>query len=1258
MDETSFSKPKADRSFSLWGAVKKFGLGLISPITGLFSSPGAFVGGVLTFAALGALCVAAPAFGSVMVTGGLLLGGYQAVKALGQIATAKDGKDVENAFEEVGAATSTLGLTVATGRMALKGTGMPAAAEAGNMGMLEATWANVRNTPAAIVEGFSTLFSGRSIANLRAVWAAIRGAEEAAPVIDAVVDGTKSPKRVPPVLEDAPGTSSRIGPPSGTEPIILDPPPRTVTLPDPVPSQPIPRLLQGYLDKGDVAMLQRIHKLPTTSPSSKLAIETRLAELGAPLEAGAEATTAAVQLPKSRGPGRCELPTVDYVGEVAQLAKQPGPGQHMVAEVFVPGKGSIRISTSADGQTMFVVSDKQATAVQAGGRSIPSQPPSEWVQSSTRLPVTPGEEVVILAQDGYQLKVMPDGKIIRQPIPDGIKPPTLTEPQPLATSKTPIQLVTGEYELPMAEFVGEIGQINMTGTGMGGHMTIKIPGKGDITISRSNINGANVTVESADIAVKVRPGGRAMPNEATIKLHTRVPATPGEEIMILAEDGYQIKIAPDGKVSRQLLPSDVSPPRRLGLKTIGDYKMAPYEEFVGETYITNKATGERVNVMVVRSNTSKGGEVYKIIRPDGRELGYTDIRVCTEGPLGHGDFLADVAWYREHGYCGSSSWGKYGHSNDVTYSPRVYVEMMKSPASGTYRGVGERLHQLAVERSLQIGGEGRVTLSASYNSHGFHYKTGFRTQSPNVAYALGNDEKIAAILADAKLRGVRPDTSELAQFGMYLPEEGVNAMKVRIKGGQILEDVGPLVPADWTPPVVTVKTPPTTVLNNAPAADRPVIPRGRNRFVSPDLQRQVELGRGSGKPVKGGNGGRRGVPNGNRSPYGPDGVGATSRRVDPVKKAPVQVQEKPATVQANTTIADPPPQVVIQDPPPQAILADTTAQLPPQNLVTTGAEMADVVPTVPKPRGNKLVSPALRRQLEGGRVSRKGGNTGRDGVPVGNRSPYGPNGRNATSRRPDPLPSRGKKVPVSTEQKPAAAQVNVTVADPPPQVVIQEPPTTVLADSQGVILADQPTTLLAAQTSGPTTLYEPPVLKALIADLPPTQPQVVLVEPRQVLPGTTSRTIPLVDRPVIPRGRGRFISSELRQQFEAGSGTGKRVKGGGGGRNGVPAGNRSPYGPDGVGATSRRPDPLPSTRKTTARATTVKQEPLPTPPDTVVADTPAVIIQDPPPAAVVQDALPQTVLADPPPQVIVTEAPPQPLQQTTSSGGKKPMPQW
>ncbi len=229
VDQANFSaKPKEDRSFSLWGAVKKFGLGLISPITGLFSSPTAFVTGALMIAGAGLLCVAAPAFGSVMVTGGLLLGAYQGVQALGKIATAKDGKDVENAFEEVGAATSTVGLTVATGRMALRGSGMTPTGAVDKMGMLEATWANVKNTPAAMVEGFKTLFSGRSVANLRAVWAAIRGVEEAAPVVEAAADGVKTPKRImtdPPVFEDPPVAGS-----TQTRPVVIKEPPAPVVL--------------------------------------------------------------------------------------------------------------------------------------------------------------------------------------------------------------------------------------------------------------------------------------------------------------------------------------------------------------------------------------------------------------------------------------------------------------------------------------------------------------------------------------------------------------------------------------------------------------------------------------------------------------------------------------------------------------------------------------------------------------------------------------------------------------------------------------------------------------------------------------------------------------------------------------------------------------------------------------------------------------------------------------------------------------------
>lgn len=110
-----------DGKFSLSEAAKNFAKGLVSPITGMFSSwknfalgVGMIAGSALLIAATGG--AAAP----VLVAAGVAMGAVQAGSAAVKIATAKNGDDIEKAFYDVGGATSTIGLSVLGAKGALK----------------------------------------------------------------------------------------------------------------------------------------------------------------------------------------------------------------------------------------------------------------------------------------------------------------------------------------------------------------------------------------------------------------------------------------------------------------------------------------------------------------------------------------------------------------------------------------------------------------------------------------------------------------------------------------------------------------------------------------------------------------------------------------------------------------------------------------------------------------------------------------------------------------------------------------------------------------------------------------------------------------------------------------------------------------------------------------------------------------------------------------------------------------------------------
>lgn len=114
-----------DGKFSTSEAVKNFAKGLVSPITGMFSSKKSFLTGAAMIAG-GAILVIATggAAAPLLVGAGVAMGAVQAGQAAYKIAKAKNGDDVEKAFYDIGGATGTIGLSVMGAKTSLKQAGV------------------------------------------------------------------------------------------------------------------------------------------------------------------------------------------------------------------------------------------------------------------------------------------------------------------------------------------------------------------------------------------------------------------------------------------------------------------------------------------------------------------------------------------------------------------------------------------------------------------------------------------------------------------------------------------------------------------------------------------------------------------------------------------------------------------------------------------------------------------------------------------------------------------------------------------------------------------------------------------------------------------------------------------------------------------------------------------------------------------------------------------------------------------------------
>lgn len=155
-------------------------------------------------------------------------------------------------------------------------------------------------------------------------------------------------------------------------------------------------------------------------------------------------------------------------------------------------------------------------------------------------------------------------------------------------------------------------------------------------------------------------------------------------------------------------------------------------------------------------------------------------------PLGH----ANIEWLRSlpNGNFGNEIMGNitdtsdlydYGQEKTCEKVSKIFVEYIES--SHKYLGEGKALMQAIMEYSYMKGCEGRVMLDANWDSHGFYYGLGMRT----------DDVEIDAKIKDIYLKYKK--THQLQEFThvyMYLYQDAVQTWKTQINTNPVLRIVG------------------------------------------------------------------------------------------------------------------------------------------------------------------------------------------------------------------------------------------------------------------------------------------------------------------------------------------------------------------------------------------------------------------------------------------------------------------------------------
>jgi hypothetical protein len=123
-----------------------------------------------------------------------------------------------------------------------------------------------------------------------------------------------------------------------------------------------------------------------------------------------------------------------------------------------------------------------------------------------------------------------------------------------------------------------------------------------------------------------------------------------------------------------------------------------------------------------------------------------------------------------------------GYTTVISENQDLHINYMESTDRKHYEGVGTALHQIAVESSIQRGHHGRVTLDSLDSAVGFHFKSGFRTDSDKT------DDKIRRTLDKAKRQGIREPEINVSNtlLVMHLPGKKIREWTQRIASNPIL----------------------------------------------------------------------------------------------------------------------------------------------------------------------------------------------------------------------------------------------------------------------------------------------------------------------------------------------------------------------------------------------------------------------------------------------------------------------------------------
>jgi predicted GNAT family N-acyltransferase len=193
-------------------------------------------------------------------------------------------------------------------------------------------------------------------------------------------------------------------------------------------------------------------------------------------------------------------------------------------------------------------------------------------------------------------------------------------------------------------------------------------------------------------------------------------------------------------------------------------KKSQYGEKVGVAEITIDSKKTPISIVEKMENDLT---LYGAVQENDKLLGYitfTEVTYDTEKKKLTSPYLSiiagDMRKYDEE-LKGSSKVG------------RIYINYIEAYKKGC--GLGGVLMQAAIEKSILLGHEGRIQLSAAWESHAFYYKLGLRS------YDDDRNKQIEEELEKAEAEKREPNTKKLGSFFMYLPQKSLPEWQEKIR---------------------------------------------------------------------------------------------------------------------------------------------------------------------------------------------------------------------------------------------------------------------------------------------------------------------------------------------------------------------------------------------------------------------------------------------------------------------------------------------